>query len=301
MYELLIILLAALLGLAVTKWMLLKKEVGAITSTINNIHARHTNERVTVSTQDKHILSLANAVNALYDDVYRERGEHIHSINEMRQSMANISHDLRTPLTSIIGYVKLLEDSANTPEQAQHYLSVVHGKAASLNTMINSLFVLARLEAGVYQFAMERLDLGELLSEELAGFYDTFTVHGQQPVIELCASPLWMIGDRQALSRVFSNLLQNMEKHGASDIRITSALKDGRILLAFSNRAEGLTQADVKQLFQRSFSTDRMRSGESTGLGLSIVKEFVEQMSGEISSCLEHEVLTFTLTWKAIL
>lgn len=157
---------------------------------------------------------------------------------------------------------------------------------------------MARLEADSYGFELERLDAATVLSEELAGFYDVFTAAGQQPAIEL-AAPLWIIGDKSALTRVFANLLQNMAKHGAQDIRVTGGSKDGKTVLTFSNRARELFEDDARQLFQRFFTADRMRSGENTGLGLAIVKEFVEQMKGQISCRLENEILTFTLIWPA--
>lgn len=295
MLTLFVILLSLLLVTVTAKWLLLKREIGHITETVRDIHGRQTNQRVTISSRDKNVAALANAINGLYGDIYEERGNHRHALDEMRQSMANISHDLRTPLTSIIGYVKLLQDGSNTPEKQAHYLSVVFGKADYLNRLIGDLFELARLETGIYPFEMERLNITALLQEELAGFYDVFDTGGAQPVIELPAGPLWATGDRQALSRVFSNLLQNMVKHGMHDIRITGKSDSGGITLAFSNRAEEMEQEDVERLFQRFFTTDRMRSRESAGLGLSIVKELVEQMGGTISAELTGEILTFTI------
>lgn len=296
MQMLVIILLVILLAVAAAKLLLLKKEIAGMAKTITRIRGGQTNERVSVLTGDKDAAALASSVNTLCDSIHNERAANRQALDEMRMSMANISHDLRTPLTSIIGYVKLLDDDSNTPEQRRKYLSVVADKASSLNRLINSLFVLARLEAGSYGFELERLDAATILSEELAGFYEAFTAAGQQPAIEL-AAPLWIIGDKSALARVFANLLQNLAKHRAQDIRITGDSKDGKIVLEFSNRAKGLSEDDARQLFQRFFTADRMRSGENTGLGLAIVKEFVEQMQGQISCRFENEMLTFTLIW----
>ena len=122
MFQLLTILFAVLFAAAVARLLLLRRELKGITGTIRRIHRGKTNERVTVTTQNRQIGELANAVNDLYADIYRERGEHARAMDEIRQSMANISHDLRTPLTSIIGYVKLLRGGGNTPEQDARYL-----------------------------------------------------------------------------------------------------------------------------------------------------------------------------------
>lgn len=298
MLQFAIVLLALLLVFTTAKWLLLRREVGRITRKIGQIHEKSTNERITVSTQDRGIAELANAVNALYADIYRERGDHRAAMEEMRRSMANISHDLRTPLTSIIGYVQLLRADSTTPEQARRYLAIVHDKSAALGRLVSSLFELARLEAGAYPFEMGVIDAGEILSEELAGFYDALTAGGEDPVIAL-DNGLWVIADKAALSRVFSNLMQNMVKYGGGGVRIAGAREEGAVVLRFSNRAEGMADEDVAQLFQRFFTADRMRSGESTGLGLSIVKEFVEQMDGAITASLEQGVLTFALAWRS--
>lgn len=299
MFQLLTILFAVLFAAAVARLLLLRRELKGITGTIRRIHRGKTNERVTVTTQNRQIGELANAVNDLYADIYRERGEHARAMDEIRQSMANISHDLRTPLTSIIGYVKLLRGGGNTPEQDARYLEVVYSKATSLHGLINSLFVLARLEAGAYRFELDRIDAGEILSEELAGFYQVFSEQGSEPGLSLSEAPLFIIGDAGALSRVFQNLMNNMIKHGTGDIRIGSRLADGKVIFEFRNRAEGLAEGDASKLFQRFFTADRMRTGESTGLGLSIVKEFVEQMGGTIGAELAEGMLTFTLTFRS--
>ncbi|MDR2931487.1 MAG: HAMP domain-containing histidine kinase [Oscillospiraceae bacterium] len=299
MLELIICLLAVLLAFTTFKWLMLRREVSGMTQTILRIRGRDTNERVTVISQSRRVQALANAVNDLYADIYKERGDYRSAMDDMRQSMANISHDLRTPLTSIIGYVKLLQSGNNSAEQNVRYLDIVSKKAQSLGQLIEGLFTLTRLESGAYPLDMERVDAGDVLAEELAGFYEPLTMRGVEPRIELSQQKLWIIADKAALSRIITNLMQNMVKYGGGDIRITSALSDRDVILTFSNRAEGLEEYDVAQLFQRFFTADRMRSGESTGLGLSIVKELTEQMGGAITVSLDRDVLTFTLIWKS--
>lgn len=300
MYWLPILILAVLFTFTLTKWILLKKEISGMAKDIKQIRTKKNNERLTVSLQDKHIGELANAVNELYDDISIERTEHNRAATELRQSMANVSHDLRTPLTSIIGYVRLMKKEETTAEQRDHYLSVVLSKAELLNRLVNGLFILTRLEAGEYALKNERVDARDILSEELAGFYDSFIASGKEPDIVIGDRPIWVCGDREAISRIFQNLLQNIIKHGADQVCILAGCKDSVAEFAFSNRAENLRPEDLPDLFNRFFTADRMRSGENTGLGLAIVKEFVEQTGGSVDLTLVGGILTVTIRWKSV-
>ena len=111
---------------------------------------------------------------------------------------------------------------------------------------------------------------------------------------------LWIIGDPDALHRIFANLLQNMARHGQAPMQIISGTKDGSAYFHFSNNAPVLQKKDILLIFQRFFTADRMRSGKDTGLGLAITKEFVEQMNGHIFAELEQEVLTISLSFGLI-
>lgn len=290
------ILIIAVAVLAV-RYQLLKRELHRMTEGMKEIHSLDTNRQLTIGLQQPELAALAGTVNTLYDDVAAEKASYRTGMDEIRQSMANISHDLRTPLTSIMGYLKLMGNTENSPEQNERYLEVVQRKSAQLHRLVNGLFELARLESGGYTFSLQRLDAAMLLGEELAGVYTQLEEKGIAPAIQMPETALWVIGDKAAFSRIFANLLQNMLKHGQNPFAVSASIEKDEAVFRFSNGAPHLTEADASQLFQRFFTADRMRSGENTGLGLSIVKEFSEQMNGSVEAALENGILTFTLQW----
>ena len=290
------ILIVAVAVLAV-RYRLLKRELRRMTETMKEIHSLDTNRQLTIGLQQPELAALAGTVNTLYDDVAAEKAAYRTGMDEIRQSMANISHDLRTPLTSIMGYLKLMGNTANSPEQNGRYLEVAQRKSAQLHRLVNGLFELARLESGGDTFSLQRLDAAMLLGEELAGVYTQMEERGIAPAVRMPAESLWVIGDKAAFSRIFANLLQNMLKHGGEPFAVSAARETDEAVFRFSNGAPQLTEVDAKQLFKRFFTADRMRSGENTGLGLSIVKEFSEQMNGSVQAVLDQGTLTFTLRW----
>lgn len=300
MLVLAIVLLSAALAVVLVKWLLLRREVSAMARSVKSISAQNTNRQLRVATQDRQIAQLANAVNELYEDVDRICAEQMQAGDELRQNMADISHDLRTPLTSILGYLGLLAKPDNTPAQQKEYLAVATEKAEALRRMVDALFELARLEAGAYHFTLEKLDGADVLVQEIAACYGPFAETGQAPDIDLPDVPLYLLADRLALQRVFANLLQNILRHGGTNVRIAAAKSEGRAVFIFCNKAPNLVPKDIEHLFERSYTGDKTRGDKNTGLGLSITREFTRQMGGEIAAELKDGNLRITLAWPAV-
>lgn len=300
MIEVLATTLAVILIVIVVKYCKIKRELDRFASIMNEIHGQCTNRQLDIGIQQPQVARLAIAVNDLYEDINAERATHRAAINEAHNGMANISHDLRTPLTSVLGYLKLLKDANNTEEQNIYYLDVALRKAQDLSQLVENLFELAKLESGGYAFEFQRLDAVSILAEELAASYAQMSEHDISPEVELPDVALWIVGDKNALQRIFANLLQNMVKHGREPMHIRCITQDKTVCIEFSNKADGIKNADIPKLFQRFFTADRMRSGKNTGLGLAIVKDFIEHMNGEIEVSLRGDKLTFSLSFPLV-
>lgn len=261
----------------------LRKELTSLSIQMHEIDCKKTNQQLRVHSQTKELVSLTAEINALYTSVSMEHGENVRKIHEVQKGMENISHDLRTPLTSIVGYLNILSSGNLSSEKEEEYLEICQRKANSLQKLVENLFTLSRLENEEYPFEMERLNLSSLLEEELASMYDLFVNAAIEPSISIPESPIYIIGDRQAFARIFSNLLGNAVKHGTGrTLNIRVETNENHMILQFENPAKYIKIEDVGKLFVRSFTADHMRSKENTGYGLAIAKEFVEQMGGEI-------------------
>lgn len=216
---------------------------------------------------------------------------------ELRRQISNISHDLRTPLTSILGYLQLLEAPDLTPEQRAEYLEVVRGRAKALQSLIISFYDLSRLEGEEYPLERQQVDLRALLAGLLASFYGDFIDAAFEVEVDLPEglSPVW--ADAGGAMRIFTNLLRNALDHGKSPVSIRAWEHDGAVYTRVSNAAPDLSPEDVGHVFERFFTADRMRTGRNTGLGLAIVKTLGERMGVRTEATLESGRFSVTLTW----
>ena len=238
---------------------------------------------------------LLTAINALLDLREREEGDYRRQEQAIRQQIANISHDLRTPLTSILGYLQLLEGEGLTGEERREYLAIVQGRAKALQSMIVSFYDLSRLEGGEYPLSRERVDLYHVLSELVAEFYNDF--EGFDMTVELREGLPAVIADPAGVLRVFTNLIRNAMEHGRSRMSILLYQEGDEVVSVFANDAPGLTQEDVEHVFDRFFTADKMRTGQSTGLGLAIVKALVERMGHTVSAELDGDLFRVMVRW----
>ena len=252
--------------------------------------------RVSMAAPNAAAEELLTAVNALLDLREREEGDYRRQEQAIRQQIANVSHDLRTPLTSILGYLQLLEGEGLTAEERREYLAIVQGRAKALQSMIVSFYDLSRLEGGEYPLSRERVDLYHVLSQLVAEFYNDFTDFDM--TVELREGLPAVTADPAGVLRVFTNLIRNALEHGRKRMSILLYQEGGEVVSVFANDAPGLTPEDVEHVFDRFFTADKMRTGQSTGLGLAIVKALVERMGHTVSAELEGDLFRVTVRWQ---
>jgi len=241
--------------------------------------------------------ALLAEVNRLLRDGESERAAFREREQALRRQIANVSHDLRTPLTSILGYLQLLEREDLSEGEKQTYLDIIESRARVLQGLITSFYDLSRLEAGEYPIARQPVELREAITALLAAFYDELEAQFQVTVeLPEDMPPVW--GDRAALERVYTNLIRNALEHGGGRLHISARWSGEWLETAFSNEGADLREEDLPRVFDRFFTSDQTRSGRNTGLGLAIVKTLTEQMGGVAQATLAGGTFTVLLTWK---
>ena len=251
--------------------------------------ATDTNTLIAVSTGDRAARRFAAEMNGQLRALRRERRRLQNGDAELKTAVTNISHDLRTPLTAISGYLDLLEREA-LPDEARRYLSVVRERSNAMKALTEELFRYSMLLAATDEMRMEPLSLGDALEESLAGSYGALTARGITPRIEIAETPVVRRLDRAALRRVLDNILANAVKYSDGDLYVRLG-EDGTIECA--NRAKNLSSVQVQRLFDRFYTVESARN--ATGLGLSIARMLTERMGGEIRAEYENDRLRILL------
>lgn len=279
-------------------WYLSRINLKHAVEELRRIRAGQTGRRLRLSSPDQRLEALIAEVNHLLDDQQRAEQAHRQSEKERRDEIANISHDLRTPLTSILGYLQLLKQDNCTPSERQEYLQISENRAKSLQALLSGFYDLSRLEAGGYPLEIEPLDPAGILFQMAADYYGDFLEAGMEPVLLIPQTMPLIYADRQGITRVFQNLTQNALKHGGETLTISRREEPDTLSICFANPAPELTKEDCARIFDRFFTADRMRTGQNTGLGLAIVKTLCQKMGGQVSASLENGVLTLETRWK---
>lgn len=248
-----------------------------------------TNTLIDISGHDKYIRSLANSVNVQLRKLREERLRFYKGDMELKNAVTNISHDLRTPLTAICGYLDLLEKEDMSGD-ARRYVEVIGNRTEMMAQLTEELFRYSVISATKDEMTLEETSINAVLEESIAAFYTVLAGRGMIPDIHMPEQKVIRTVDRSALSRVFSNLLNNAVRYSDGDLEIT-LYEDGRI--TFANTASGLDEVQVGRLFDRFYTVEAAR--KSTGLGLAIARTLVEQMDGSITANYENNRLSICI------
>lgn len=271
------LLAAAVLALCAKLW-LLHKSMDALCEQLKERLAADTNTLLCLPCRDRQLRRLACELNAQLRLLRAQRRRYLNGDRELKEAVTNISHDLRTPLTAICGYLELLEAQDTSPDAAR-YLACIRERAGAMKQLTEELFRYSVIASCGRQLGREPVELNRALEESLAAFYLPLKQRGIAPVVHMPAAPVVRPLDAAALSRVFGNILSNVLKYSAGDLDILLR-ENGEIV--FSNTAPALSEVQVGKLFDRFFSVETARN--STGLGLSIARALMEEMGGSVTA-----------------
>ena len=270
--------LAAIVLVLCVRLYLLQTSLDDIGRQLGERLSSDTNNPIFLSTRDAHARKLAAALNIQLRELRRQRQRYESGDRELKEAVTNISHDLRTPLTAICGYLELLERGDKTPGQAR-YLPLISDRAEAMKALTEELLRWSVAAGGEEKLRPESVDLNAAVEEAVASFYAVLVEGGVTPRVTLPEGRVVRRLDRAALSRVLGNLLSNALKYSGGDLDV-ALTPDGTLTLA--NAAPELDEVQVGRLFDRFYTVESAQP--STGLGLSIARSLTERMGGTIAA-----------------
>ncbi|AEY67423.1 HAMP domain-containing sensor histidine kinase [Clostridium sp. BNL1100] len=277
---------------------LYKRQIREIASRLQFIRYNVTNMKINLQLKTKETNELATQLNYIIDYYKTEKAAISKAQHEFKEEITNISHDLRTPLTSISGYVQMLESEKTPAKKKSEYYSVIRGRINTLVKMLDDFFEFTRTESEEYKIQLKKTNVSNVLTDVIALFYYDFLSKGEEPSIRIPSKPIYIPADKDALKRVFQNLIKNYLNHGTGGISILVKQEGTQVIISFRNYVPNLDSLDVDNLFKRFYTADKSRTKKTTGLGLAIVKNLVAKMKGEIEAYVEDSFLIIDITFK---
>ena len=275
----------------------IKKELKNILNQLKNYNIRKTEKKIDITLLDKDIEKMTIEINNLIDLHALSNIEKKSAERELKQAIANISHDLRTPLTSILGYIQLIEKPEVTDDERKEYLAIAKDRAKRLQILLNDFFELSVIESVDHSLKLGKLGLNSIVEEIVINLYDKFNEQQIVPSIKIPQEQMNIIGDESAIKRVIENLVINAIRYSDGNVSITLERNNTKINLTISNDVKDITEKDVELFFNRFYTADQTRSGKGTGLGLSIAKALMDKMNGKLSAELKDSWLYVKCSW----
>ncbi|KEK26445.1 sensor histidine kinase [Bacillus gaemokensis] len=271
---------------------------------LQDIVKQQTGEKLLVMTDDKELQKLLVAINNLLDAKQKTNADHAKVEISMRKMLSNISHDLKTPLTVILGYTEMLNtDKTMKDEEQEVLLEKVHVKTLEVMELIHKFFDLAKLESGDKVIEMTKVNMNEVCREKVLSFYDLVTTKGFEVHIDIPEKNVYALGNAEVLGRVLNNLISNAIAYGYDGKTLGITLRDDDVCTYVDvwDRGKGIDESHIDKVFERMYTLEdsRNRLYQGSGLGLTITKRLVEALGGEIHlSSTPYEKTVFTIMLK---
>lgn len=273
----------------ILKIIIMKNEINNIAKSISSIINADTNNLITVSSNDKELKRLATSLNKSLKNLRKLELEYKNGNQELKSSITNISHDLRTPLTAIRGYLDLM-DSSNLDSKQIKYLSIIDSKVKDLTSLTEQLFDFSKSLDIQKTIEKENICINNILEETLVSFYGIFKEHNITPSIDICDEKVIRLLNENIVKRIFENIISNAIKYSDGDFKVK--MYDNGII-EFSNKTDELDQVSLERIFCRYYTVRNTK--KSNGIGLSIAKQLVDLSGGKIKAQYKDNYLTIII------
>lgn len=246
--------------------------------------ALHKNERfdLKVSSNNKEQNELIEQINILNTNWREMSANYSRYTLQNKEMISSITHDFRTPLTSMLGYVQILQDLPEQETQLK-YLKTIEDRTKSLTKLVDDFYEISILDSEEYPVTIQKLNPKVILQEQLAMYYEDITTHFKNVNIDIDDTVVFANSDNKALTRIYSNLIKNALIHGIDNFEVLTTIQDNNLIIIFKNGIKEKEHINIERLFDRTFRNDSTRNVNSTGLGLSITKELSSIINSKIS------------------
>lgn len=284
----------------------LRTEIKYIRNKLRKVVNEETGERLLLNTEDKYIKSLLIQINRLLDHNQKIKGNYNSIELSMRKMLSNISHDLKTPLTVILGYIEMINnDKSLTSEKVMSLLKTVNLKTVEVLALINRFFELVKLESGDKKLNSSRIDICEVSRKIILDYYEILISKEFEVVIDIPDDSVFVSGDEDAIERVLNNLITNAIQYGSDGkmVGLKIRITDNDVFVEISDKGKGINEMHKDRVFERMYTLEDSRNTnyQGSGLGLTITKRLVEQMEGSISlNSVPFKETTFSVRLRRI-
>ena len=278
--EFIIIILIIVIIILLTYLFLYHNEVKHISKEIDNIKDLDSNTLIHSKYNLKNINNLIYKINNLLTESKNIKIDYGNKNKSLMKMMTNISHDLRTPLTSALGYIDIILKSDLSEEEKKKDLITIEKRLRRLEELISSFFEFSKIISTNKRPALEKINLTSVLEESVIVFYDDYKKNNREILLDCNQRKIIINSNKMLLTRIFENLIGNAYKHSNSDL-IIKVEKLNKVKIIFSNELLD-NDIDIDRIFDEFYTVDISRTKEGTGLGLAIAKEFTKQLNGNI-------------------
>lgn len=277
------------------------KKLKYICSVIDEILSGNLNQRIRFQSQIEPLNKLSIKINKIIDKFQKANAENILNEETRKKMISNISHDLRTPLTSMLGYMELmLEDKELNEDKKKEYLDIIYSKGNSLYSLMEEFFQLSKLESNDIKLNLKEINISELIRQNIISFYSQIEKCNIKVCINIPNEDVYILSDEKCINRILNNLINNSLKHGVkvTKIGIDLSTDDDNVFIDVYDNGIGIPKEELKFVFDRLYTVEKSRSTnlKSSGLGLTIVKKLTEILDGDISvESVSFEKTVFTI------